>query len=153
MADQTLRATLAGVLLFAIGIAIGGGAIVNYQRERANLEGWQRADGEVLYFLTGPDGKPRPQIGFSAGGERFRFTGVGALANRAYKVGDHVEVLYPADDPRAARLESPAIRWGRTLYAGAGAILLMALGGYLAWYSRTRGLTATPQLPNSTTPK
>lgn len=152
MADNTLRATLAGVLLFAIGIAIGGGAIVNYTRERGNLEGWQRADGEVLYFLTGLDGKPRPQIGFTAGGERFRFTAAGRLAYRSYKVGDRVEVIYPADNPKAARLESPAIRWARTVYAGAGGIILMALGGYLAWYGRTTGMV-TPQLPNSSTPQ
>ena len=151
MADNPLRATLAGVLLFAIGIAIGGGAFVNYQRERDALEGWQRADGEVVELVT-IAGKPRPRVAFTVGQEKHRFTPVGPLADRSYNVGDRVLVLYPLDRPSAAQLESTAIRWARTVYAGAGGLLLMLLGGYLAWYARRTGMS-TSQLPNSTTPQ
>ena len=139
MADNPLRATLAGVLLFAIGIAIGGGAIVNYQRERDALQGWERADGEVIELVT-ISGKQRPRVGFSVGTERHRFTPVGPLADRGYTVGERVQVLYPPGQPQAAQLESTPIRWARTVYAGAGGTLLMLLGGYVAWYARNRGL-------------
>jgi hypothetical protein len=139
MADPHVRATLAGVLLFAIGVAIGGGAIVNYQRERDAIEGWQRADGQVVELVQ-IKGKPRPLVSFSADGALFRFTPVGPLANRTYTVGDTVVVLYPLGQPKSAQLESTAIRWARTVYAGAGGILLMVLGGYVAWYARSQGL-------------
>lgn len=140
MADNFVRATLAGILLFAIGIAIGGGAIVNYQRERDGLAGWERADGQVVEFVT-RNGKTMPKVSFvSATGERVRFDEKGPLAGKTYRVGDAVTVMYRLDDPGNARLESPAIRWARTVYAGVGGLALMAFGAYVAWYARRRGL-------------
>ena len=138
MSDHPVRATLAGILLFVIGLAIGGGAWENYRRERERLAAWQRADGQVVQVLHLASGN-RPIVSFAAGaGERIRFTAMGRLAERTYQVGDHVPVLYPAVDPSAARIDSPALRWARTVYAGAGAVLLMVLGAYLAWYARKR---------------
>ena len=152
MADNPLRATLAGILLFAIGLAIGGGAFVNYQRERDALEGWQRADGQVVELAQFGDGKVRPRVAFTVNDEIFRFTPRGPLADRTYSVGDHVLVVYPFGAPKSAQLESTAIRWARTVYAGAGSLLLMLLGAYVAWQARSRGLS-TPQPHNSTTPQ
>jgi Protein of unknown function (DUF3592) len=141
VADTALRATLAGILLFAIGLAIGGGAIVNYQRERAALDGWQRADAQVVEMVT-RNGKTRPRVSFvAANGERIRSDVTGPLAGKAFQVGDAVVIIYPLEDPAHPQLESPAIRWARTVYAGAGGLALMALGGYIAWYSRQRGLS------------
>ena len=152
MADNPLRATLAGVLLFAIGIAIGGGAFVNYQRERGALEGWQRVEAKVVELVPFSDGKVRPRVAFSVNDEIFRFTPRGPLADRTYSVGDGVLVVYPFGQPQAAQLESTAIRWARTAYAGAGGLLLMVLGAFIAWHARRRGLS-TPQPHNSTTPQ
>lgn len=138
MADNAVRATLAGILLFVIGLAIGGGALENYRRERERLRGWQQAAGEVVQLFQ-VSGGSRPVIAFTAaGGDRIRFTAAGPLATGRYKVGDPVRVVYPAADPSAARLDSPATRWARTVFAGAGAAVLIVLGGYVAWYAGRR---------------
>ena len=134
-----IRATLAGVLLFAIGAAIGAGAVINYQRERADLAGWTRASGEVMQLLE-TSGGPRPIVSFAAAdGTRFRFTARTARGT-SYKVGDPVTVLYPGDDPSSARIDQPLARWGRPAFAAAGSVVLMALGAYVAWYARKTGL-------------
>ena len=141
MAEYPVRATLAGVLLFVIGIAIGGGAYENYRRERDGLMAWVQADGEVVQLLTSPEGTSRPVVGFKTNtGDRIRFTPTGQGANRSYKTGDRVRVLYPAADPTAARIDRPTVRWARSVYAGVGSVILMALGAYVAWYARQRAL-------------
>ena len=134
-----LRATLAGVLLFAIGAAIGAGALMNYQRERDNLEGWTRANGQVMQLLDTSSGQ-RPIVGFTApDGTRVRFTALAARGS-SYRVGDPVTVMFPSGDPSAARIDQPLMRWGRPAFAAAGSIVLMALGAYVAWYARKTGL-------------
>lgn len=134
-----LRATLAGVLLFAIGAAIGAGAVMNYQRERDNLAGWTRTSGQVMQLLETSAGQ-RPVVGFTApDGTRIRFTALAARGS-SYRVGDAVTVMYPSDDPSGARLDVPLLRWGRPAFAAAGSIVLMALGAYVAWYARKTGL-------------
>ena len=139
MADNPVRASAAGVLLFAIGVAIGGGAIMNYERERQRLLAWNRADGEVVQLLQVSGGRARPIVSFAtAGGDRIRFTAMGRTADRNYQLGERVPVIYPIGDPAAARIDSPALRWGRSLYAGIGAVVIMVLGGYIAWYARRR---------------
>ncbi len=139
MAEYPVRATLAGILLFAIGLAIGGGAYENYRREGDRLEGWQRVNGQVVQLLAAPGGASRPVIGFTAAdGDRIRFTASGPGSDRAYRVGDSVAVLYPMTNPSAARIDTPVIRWARSVFAAAGAVILMALGAYVAWYARRR---------------
>jgi len=141
VAGYPVRATLAGVLLFVIGVAIGGGAYENYRREDDRLQAWVQADGEVVELLTTAEGKPRPVVRFKTNtGDLMRFWPTGPSANRSYKVGDRVPVLYPAADPGAARIDTPAIRWARSVYAGVGSVILMALGAYVAWYARQRAL-------------
>jgi hypothetical protein len=138
MSEHPVRATLAGILLFVIGLAIGIGAIENFRRERDRLQGWTRAEGEVVQVLQ-VSGRSRAVVGFTAaGGDRIRFTDPGGAGRRDYRVGERVPVLYPVVDPSAARLDSPAIRWARSIYAGTGALVLMALGIYIAWYARRR---------------
>jgi hypothetical protein len=131
-----IRATLAGILLFVIGLAIGAGAFENYRRERAQLAAWVRADGQVVQVLSLQGGRTRAVVTFTTfGGDRIRFTASPPRAG-AYKIGDAVRVLYPAADPFAAIIESPVLRWGRIVYAGGGSLLLMALGAYVAWTAR-----------------
>jgi hypothetical protein len=140
VADNPVRATLAGILLFIIGIAIGGGAFENYRREREQLLVWNHADGQVMQLLTTSSGM-RPVVGFTTvSGDRIRFTASGPGADRTYRVGDPVAVLYPIVDPSAARIDVPARRWARSIYAGIGSVLLMVLGSYVAWSAGRRGL-------------
>ncbi len=139
MSEHPVRATLAGLLLFVIGLAIGGGAFESFQRERERLGGWQRTDGEVVQLITGTAGAAHPVIGFTAaGGDRIRFTAMGSLGKREYQLGDRVPVLYPLTDPSGARIDQPLLRWARSAYAGTGALVLMFMGAYVAWYARRR---------------
>ena len=141
MAEYPVRATLAGVLLFVIGVAIGAGAYENYRRERDRLLAWVQADGEVVEMVTSADGKPRPVVRFKTNtGDLIRFRPTGPAANRSYTVGEQVRLLYPAADPSAARIDSPAVRWARSVYAGIGSVILMAVGAYVAWYARVRAV-------------
>jgi hypothetical protein len=139
MADRSMRAALAGVLLSVIGLAIGIGAFENYRRDRERLQGWTRTNGEVMQLLQASSGT-RPIVSFTAAdGTRIRFT---ALVPRgsSYKAGDTVTVVYPPDDLSAARIDSAFVRLARPMFAAAGSIVLMALGGYVAFYARNRAL-------------
>src|SRR3982751_1597773 len=137
VAASPVRATLAGIFLFVIGLGIAGGAFTNYRRERDQYAGWQRADGQVVQMLQPPTGRARPIVGFTAAdGTRIRFTAVMPRGTGSYKTGDAVTVLYPIDEPSAARIDSPVVRWARPVYAACGSIVLMALGAYVAWYAR-----------------
>jgi hypothetical protein len=140
MAEYPVRATLAGVLIFVIGIAIAGSTVISERRDRERREGWITAHGTVVDMLPGPpNGSPRPVVAFdTAEGERIRFTAVGRSTWRALKVGDAVPVIYPFALPDQARVDPRAIRWTRMGIALGGALMLMLLGGYVAWYARRR---------------
>ena len=141
MAQYPVRATLAGVLLFVIGVAIGGGAYENYRREQDNLLAWVRVDGEVVQLETTAEGRSRPVISFKTNsGDLIRFRPAARDNTASYKVGDRVPLLYPAVDPAAARIDRPALRWARSIYAGVGSVILMALGAYVTWYARQRAV-------------
>ena len=78
MAEYSVRATLAGVLLFVIGVAIAGGAYENYRREQDNLLAWVRVDGEVVQLETTAEGESRPVVGFKTNsGDLIRFRPTG----------------------------------------------------------------------------
>ena len=135
MSDHPVAAAYAGVFLFIIGLAIGVGALEINRRERDRLQGWLRADGTVVALLAGADGG-RPQVAFiAANGERVGFT-LPQPSRRQYVMGGHVPVLYRADQPGEARLDPRTARWTRNALAAGGALILMALGGYVAWYAR-----------------
>jgi hypothetical protein len=139
MADRAIRAALAGVLLAVIGLAIGIGAFENYRRDRERLHGWTRTNGEVMQLLQASSGT-RPIVSYTAeDGTRIRFT---ALVPRgsSYRVGERVTVVHPPGDPSAARIDSAFVRLARPVFAAAGSIVLMALGGFVAFYARNRAL-------------
>ena len=135
MADHPIGAAYAGVFLFIIGLAIGVGSLEINRRERERLQGWLRADGTVVALLAGANGT-RPQIAFNAAnGERVSFTLVQS-GGRQYVVGERVPVLYRPEEPGDARLDPRTARWTRNALAAGASLILMALGGYVAWYAR-----------------
>lgn len=140
MAEYPVRATLAGVLLFVIGLAIAGSTVVSGRRDRERRQAWMNAAGTVVDVLPGPaDGSPRPVVSFETPeGERIRFTPRAGGAWPAPKVGDAVPVIYPFGMPNEARIDPRAIRWTRFGIAIGGGLLLMVLGGYVAWYAQRR---------------
>ena len=141
MAEYPVRATLAGVLLFVIGMAIAGSTVMTERRERERRQAWVTAPGTVVDVLPGPaGGSPRPVVSFAtAEGERIRFTPLTQTWWQTLQVGDAVSVIYPIGLPNQARIDPRAIRWIRTGIAIGAALMLMVLGGYVAWYAR-RGI-------------
>src|SRR3954471_21810272 len=116
MAEYPVRATLAGVLLFVIGLAIAGGTVMSERRDRERREAWVKADGTVVDVLPGaPGGAPRPVVSFTtAEGERIRFTPIGRTGWRTPAAGAAVHVIYPIGLPEQARIDPRGIRWART---------------------------------------
>ena len=140
MAAYPVRATLAGVLLFTIGLAIAGSTIINERRNRELRQAWVHVTGTVVDTLPGPsDGAPRIVVAFdTAAGERVRFTPTGRATWQTPKAGDAVPVMYPFGLPSEARLDPRSIRWTRLGIAIGAGVVLMALGGYVAWYASRR---------------
>ena len=140
MAEYPVRATLAGVLLFVIGLAIAGSTVVAERRDRERRQAWAKAAGTVVDMLPPPaGGTPRPVVAFETPeGERIRFTPTGRSGWGTAAVGDAVPVIYPIGLPGEARIDPRAIRWTRAAVAFGAALLLMVLGGYVAWYAARR---------------
>jgi len=140
MAEYPVRATLAGVLLFVIGLAIAASTVISGLRERERRAAWLKADGSVVDVLPGPaGGSPRPVVSFETPeGERIRFTPSTQGAWQTPKLGEAVAVIYPFGMPNEARIDPRGLRWTRIGIAIGAALLLMALGGYVAWYAQRR---------------
>ena len=138
MAAYPLRAAFAGVLLFVIGLAIAGGVWRTNAQDQERLTGWRRADGTVVELLKrpSPDGDiPVPLIAFTtASGERVSFTAA-ATGSSPYYLNTPVKVLYHPDHPQDALIDPSASRWTRNALAGGAALILLALGGWVAWYA------------------
>lgn len=141
-----MRAAIAGVMLFAIGLALGGGLLYIDRQERERLSTWQRADGRITDVLPSPSGdRVLQRTAFtSADGERISFT-VATSRRLAGAVNDPVPVLYPPDDPRQAIVDHPGRRRLRNIVGGAAALALTLLGGYVAWYASRWDRMAPPR--------
>ena len=46
-----------------------------------------------------------------------------------------VKVLYRVGNPQEAMIDTSSRRWTRNALAGAAALILLGLGGYVAWYA------------------
>jgi hypothetical protein len=144
MADHPVGAATAGILLFVIGLGIGGGAIEIDRRGREQFPGWLAAPGTIVAASSAsssPSG--RPLIAFTtATGDRVSFTArAGAMPQG--RTGDTVPVLYPPDEPTAAIVDPRQRRWMRDALLAGASLILMALGAYVAWYARNRDLRST----------
>ena len=138
MAEHPLGATIAGVLLFAIGLALGGGLVYVNLQERERFAGWSHADGRVTQVLMHPSASGDvflPRIVFTTtSGARISFT-LPPARRSAHAVNDVVPVLYLDFDPKTAIVEDVSRRRIRNVGGGAAALILVGLGGYVAWYA------------------
>jgi hypothetical protein len=148
MAAYPLRAAFAGILLFVIGLAIAGGVYQVNRQEQERARGWLRADGTVVELLKrrSPDGDILiPLIAFkTASGERVSFTVNAGGRESTYYVSAAVPVIYAPDHPQDALIDPRARRWTRNALAGGGALILIGLGGYVAWYASRWQKTEPP---------
>ena len=137
--ESPLAATIAGVLLFAVGLAIGAGLILVNRQEEEALAGWQRARGTVIDLLKRRtiDGEVvTPLVAFTTtAGERISFTAAPSRESSQYWVTASVPVLYEPSRPQEARIDARSRRWTRNALAAGAAVILMGLGGYVAWYA------------------
>jgi hypothetical protein len=72
------------------------------------------------------DASFRPVVRFTADGRPVTFEATRGSSPPRHRPGDRVEVLYPADDPAAARLASFSGRWELPLMLAAIAAVLLA---------------------------
>jgi hypothetical protein len=141
-----LRAAMAGVFLFAIGIALGAGLLYMNEQEDARLEGWERAEGlvtDVTAMASGERVMQRTAFA-TASGERISIT-VATPRRSAASVNDKVSVLYPPEEPQRAVVENPTRRRMRNAFGGAASVMLMILGAYMAWYASRWDKMAPPR--------
>ena len=139
MLAYPLRAAFAGVLLFAIGVAIGVTLVRTYLQDRERLREWTRADGTVIELLERRSAEGEvtvPLIAFtSASGDRVSFTAGTDVKGSGVYINAPMKVLYRAANPQEAIIDPLARRWTRIAVAGTAALILMVLGGYVAWYA------------------
>jgi hypothetical protein len=137
--ESPLTAAVGGVLLFAIGLAIAAGLFIVNRHESQAIEGWHRADGTVVDLLkrrTAGREVATPLIAFTTTtGERINFTATVTGQASEYQPTAHVPVIYDPAFPQAARIDPRSRRWTRNALGTGAAIILLGLGGYVAWYA------------------
>jgi hypothetical protein len=136
MGDHPVGAATAGVLVFAVGLVVGGGTLELNRRERDQVQDWVRTDGAVTaVFGAGSSG--HALVSFTdASGDRINFTVRPGMMHRLAP-GQTVAILYPPFKPTAAVIDPRATRWSRNALLAAASLILMTLGAYVAWYART----------------
>jgi hypothetical protein len=137
VSEHPLGATFAGLLLFIIGLGIAGGVYQIDSKERELRRGWIRTDGTVVQVLKRQtlDGAVfAPLIVFEAtSGARVSFTARVGNESQQHAIGEKIPVLYPPQHPEAAEIDTARQRLIRNLLAAGGALLLIAVGGTVAW--------------------
>lgn len=141
-----VRAAMAGIFLFVIGLALGSGLLYMNQQEDERLEGWERAEGVVTDVTPmAPGDRVMQRTAFAtASGERISIT-IATPKRSAAAVNDKVTVLYPPEEPQRAVVENPVRRRMRNGFGGAASLMLLILGAYLAWYASRWDRMARPR--------
>jgi hypothetical protein len=139
VAGNPVGATIAGLVLFIVGLAVGVGVLESDRRDRQRQEGAIRAEGTVIAQIKQQTSDGRayaPVIVFStASGERVSFT-AHAFDPSKYPLGAKVPVLYQPGNPAGGQIDTSTLRLIRNLLGGAASLLVMALGAYVSWYAR-----------------
>jgi Protein of unknown function (DUF3592) len=128
-------------LFCVVGLALLAPAIWFGYQSWAFLQSAQAVPGSVTALDWSNDtasSGARPVVSYELRGEPYQIAGTAWANPPAYAVGDPVQVLYPPDQPRAARIYSWFEFWFLpTLLGGIGLVFaLVGSGvGYLIWRS------------------
>jgi len=137
--EYPLGATIAGVVLFVVGMGLAGGVYQINVKERDLRRGWISTEGTVAEVMKRPTiGGDRfsPLVVFqTSSGTRVSFTASMTEETPSFAIGDKIAVRYPPTLPEGAEIDYRQRRLVRNAIAIAAALLLMALGGYVAWYA------------------
>jgi hypothetical protein len=135
--EHPLTATYAGLILFTVGVGLGGAVYASNRQATALLPGWMAAPGSVTDVLTrnrGGRDSLQAIIAFKTpSGDLVSFTDPNPTAHSPYVLHQAVPVVYPGDHPQRAIIDPRPRLWIRSAIGGAGALALMGLGGYVAW--------------------
>lgn len=141
--EHPLTAAYAGVLLVILGIGLGVYVWEMNRREADQITAWERVNGSVT-TVFGSGASTRALVSFTTpAGDRINFTAHPAMFYRL-RPGDAVPVIYPPFNPTHAAIDPARARLWRNVLAGVASAVLIALGGYVAWYARGRMLTPAP---------
>ena len=139
--EHPLTAAYAGVLFVIVGVVMGVYVWELNRQEAEQITGWERSTGSVTTTF-GSGSSTRAMVTFTLpSGDRINFTARSALFRR-FASGDSVSVLYPPFNPTHAVIDPTGARRIRNTVGGAACLLLVGLGGYVAWYARRRMLSA-----------
>lgn len=126
-----------GFFILVVAIVILGFAAESAWTSYSESAEWQHGEGKVIRVLsktgTGRRGRKvthhTPIFRFTAQGERFARTVTSdeSIPFTSFKVGETVEVIYPADAPEKARINSFLLLYCNSCLLGiVGLILLLA---------------------------
>lgn len=137
------------VLFFVLGAGLLAGAGFLWRNKATFAAQAIRADGVVVDLnyqhrsnssRKGKRGSFHPEVEFkTADGKVVRFTGSAGANPPAYKRGDHVAVIYHANAPENARLDSFLDNWlGVLILGGVGLVFAVVAGSTIGLQRRTR---------------
>jgi len=133
--EHPLTAAYAGLLLLILGIGLGVYVWELNRREADQIAGWEHTSGSVM-TVFGSGSSTRAMIAFKTpSGDRINFTARPAMFYRL-KSGDAVPVIFPPFNPTHAAVDPARARLWRNIVAGIASVVLIGLGGYVAWYAR-----------------
>jgi hypothetical protein len=124
-------------IMLIVGVAMLAGAVYLYSNTRSFLAGAMHAQGTVvdLQRTESLDSHSNRSISYypvvqyaEAGGRKIEFTSDSGSNPPAYSRGDQVEVLYHADAPEKARINSFMALWFGTLIVGGLGVVFTAVG-------------------------
>jgi hypothetical protein len=145
MMQSSTRATAMLLILPALFGLVGLGLLVpaiwiGYQ-SWGFLQAAKAAPGTVTALEWNGESNSsgaRPVVAYELRGEPYQVAGTAWSSPPAYAVGDQVQVLYPPDQPRAARLYSWFEFWFVPTLLGSVGLLFALVGGgigLLLWRS------------------
>jgi len=133
--EHPLTAAYAGLLLLILGVGLGVYVWELNRREADQITGWERTSGSVV-TVFGSGSSTRAMVAFTtSSGDRINFTARPAMFYRL-KSGDAVPVIFPPFNPTHAVIDPARARRWRNVVAGIASLVLIGLGGYVAWYAR-----------------